>query len=93
MMFESATLSKQFAGHFPTTPRYTDFEKVSGKPLILTEQGNVFPTPYSTLPMGEMNARSDGGKPWDRPLPMPSGSGSTSSGGKKEHFNIYDNPQ
>ncbi len=35
------------------TTRYTDFDKISGKPLILTEQGNIFPTPYATMPMDD----------------------------------------
>lgn len=38
---------------YATTPRYADFDKVSGKPLILTEQGNMFPTPYATMPMDD----------------------------------------
>ena len=45
-----ATLSKQFTG-YSTTPRFHDYDKVSGKPLILTEQGTIFPTPYATMPM------------------------------------------
>lgn len=48
VIIDSATLSKQFTG-YTTTPRYADFDKVSGKPLIMTEQGNVFPAPYATM--------------------------------------------
>lgn len=53
---DGATLSKQFTG-YSTTPRYADFDKVSGKPLIMTEQGTLFPTPYATMPMddGQVN--------------------------------------
>ena len=51
-MMDSATLSKHFAGLTATTPRYMDFEKASGKPLMMTEQGNIYPTPYATMPMG-----------------------------------------
>ena len=79
VMLDSATLSKQFAGYSGTTPRYMDFEKIQGKPLILTEQGNIYPTPYATMPMG-----GDGKAPWERPLPVPLG--------KKDHH-IYDHPQ
>lgn len=47
----TATLSKQYAAHTGTAPRYMDFDKTSGKPLMMTEQGNLYPTPYATMPM------------------------------------------
>ena len=50
VILESA--SKQFTG-YNTAPRYADFDKVSGKPLIMTEQGNIFPTAYATMPLDE----------------------------------------
>nr|XP_046910785.1 Down syndrome cell adhesion molecule homolog isoform X4 [Dermatophagoides farinae] len=50
LILESA--SKQFTG-YNTAPRYADFDKVSGKPLIMTEQGNIFPTAYATMPLDE----------------------------------------
>ncbi|KAJ6222590.1 hypothetical protein RDWZM_001135, partial [Blomia tropicalis] len=59
LILDSATLGKHgFA--YSTTPRYADFDKVSGKPLIMTEQGTIFPTPYATMPM------DDGQQSWDR---------------------------
>jgi len=51
-MMDSTTLNKQFAGYTGTTPRYMDFDKTSGKPLMMTEQANMYPTPYATMPMG-----------------------------------------
>jgi hypothetical protein len=52
---DSTTLNKQFAGYTGTAPRYMDFEKTGGKPLLMTEQANIYPTPYATLPMGGSN--------------------------------------
>ncbi|XP_075676407.1 cell adhesion molecule Dscam1-like isoform X2 [Dermatophagoides pteronyssinus] len=52
LILDGATLSKQFTG-YSTGPRYADFDKVSGKPLIMTEQGNIFPAAYATMPMDE----------------------------------------
>ena len=52
-MLDSATLSKHGFAGYNTTPRYADFDKVSGKPLIMTEQGSIFPTPYATMPMDD----------------------------------------
>ncbi len=49
---DSTTLNKQFAGYTGTAPRYMDFDKTSGKPLMMTEQANIYPTPYATMPMG-----------------------------------------
>ncbi|CAG2116508.1 unnamed protein product, partial [Medioppia subpectinata] len=80
-IMDSATLHKQFAGHMGTTPRYMDFDKTSGKPLMMTEAGNAYPTPYATMPMGGDGSQ----KPWERPLPQPSMM-------KKDHH-IYDHPQ
>lgn len=54
---DATTLNKRLSAAYNTvgtTPRYMDFDKTSnnGKTLIMNDQGNVYPTPYSTLPMG-----------------------------------------
>ncbi|XP_054156620.1 cell adhesion molecule DSCAML1-like isoform X1 [Oppia nitens] len=54
-IMDSATLHKQLAGQMGTTPRYMDFDKPSGKPLMMTEAGNAYPTPYATIPMGGLD--------------------------------------
>jgi hypothetical protein len=56
---DSTTLNKQFAGYAGTTPRYLDFDKTSGKPLMMTEQANIYPTPYATMPMGTNDSDSN----------------------------------
>lgn len=49
---DSATLHKRLSTYSGTTPRYMDFEKTGGKPLMMGDGTNGFPTPYATLPMG-----------------------------------------
>jgi hypothetical protein len=56
---DSTTLNKQFAGYTGTAPRYLDFDKTTGKPLMMTEQANIYPTPYATMPMGTNNSDSN----------------------------------
>lgn len=61
VIIDSATLGKQLAVGYTTSAQFTDYDKVSGKPLIMTDQGNIFPTPYATLPMDEqVSMASDG---------------------------------
>lgn len=51
LFVDAATMNRNLYA----TTRYTDFDKISGKPLILTEQGNIFPTPYATMPMDDQS--------------------------------------
>ena len=48
---DAATLQKRLS-QYSTAPRYMDFDKTGGKPVMMTEAGNIYPTPYATLPMG-----------------------------------------
>ncbi|CAG2165379.1 unnamed protein product [Oppiella nova] len=50
--------------------------------MMLSEDGNAYPTPYATMPMGQGDGSQ---KPWERPL-------SHHSMMKKDHH-IYDHPQ
>lgn len=54
---DAATLNKRLSAAYNvgTTPRYADFDKTANKTLMLNDgQGNVYPTPYATLPMGSV---------------------------------------
>lgn len=76
--------------NFP--PRYVEFD--GQRPLLqgnvahlVDAHGNIFPAPYSTLPVSELKSA----KSWTKPLPKP-GESNRKSGVIPENH-VYDCPQ